>query len=149
MKKIKDIMTREVITVAPDTKVPEIATIFIEKRINGLPVVDENGNLTGVVTQADLIDQNKNLHIPTVISLLDSFIFLENPKKIEKELKKMAGITAGDICSKDIITVNEDDALEDVATIMAERKVDTIPVLREGKIVGIVGRIDIIRSMVK
>lgn len=149
MKKVKDIMTREIITVSPDTKVSELARLFLEKRINGLPVVEKDGELIGIVTQADLIDQNKNLHIPTVISILDSFFFLESPKKLEKELKKIAGLTVGDICSREVITVGEEDSLEDVATIMAEKKLDTIPVLKDGKIVGIVGRIDIISSMVK
>jgi CBS-domain-containing membrane protein len=97
-------MTSPVITVHPDTSVLDLAKLLSEHRINGVPVVDDAGNLVGIVTEADLIDQNKKLHIPSVIFFLDSPIFLESPKKLDKELRKMAGTMAGDICTQDVVT---------------------------------------------
>ncbi len=143
----RDIMTKNVITVSPDTPVSELARLFMVHRFNGVPVVGSDGMLMGVVTQDDLIDQHKKVHIPTVINLLDSVFFLESPDLLDKELKKMTGMTAGDICSKSVVTVTEDTALEEVATIIAERRIHTIPVVDGGRLVGIIGRIDVIRTL--
>lgn len=148
MRRAKDIMTSPVITVHPDTSVLDLAKLLSKHRINGMPVVDDAGKLEGIVTEADLIDQNKKLHIPSVIFFLDSPIFLENPKKLDKELKKMAGTTVDDICTRDVVTVKDETPIDEVASLMAERRINTIPVMREGKMVGVVGRGDLIRSIV-
>ncbi|PXF55925.1 MAG: hypothetical protein C4B57_00260 [Deltaproteobacteria bacterium] len=148
MRRAKDIMTSPVITVHPDTSVPDLARLLSEYRINGVPVVDDAGNLVGIVTEADLIDQNKKLHIPSVIFFLDSPIFLENPKKFDKELRKMAGTTAEDICTRDVVTVKDETPIDEVANLMAEKRINTIPVMREGKMAGVIGRGDLIRSIV-
>ena len=100
-----------------------------------------------VVTENDLIDQSKKIHIPTMISLLDSVIFLESSKKTEKEIQKMAGNTVQDICSEELVTVSEETGLDEIATIMANKKVHTLPVLLEEKLAGVIGKSDIIRSM--
>jgi CBS domain-containing protein len=148
MRRAKDIMTSPVITVHHDTSVLDLAKLLTEHRINGMPVVDDAGNLVGIVTEADLIDQNKKLHIPSVIFFLDSPIFLESPKKLDKELRKMAGTTAEDICTRDVVTVEDETPIDEVASLMAEKRINTIPVKREGKMVGIIGRGDLIRSIV-
>ncbi|MEW6739200.1 MAG: CBS domain-containing protein [Nitrospirota bacterium] len=149
MLKAKDIMTRDVITVKPTTTIEEMARIFIEKKVSGAPVVDDNGDVIGIVTENDLISQNKRLHIPTVVRLFDAFIMLESPSKIEKEIKKMAAVTVSDICVRDVITVAEDTAVEDIATIMSEKKVHLIPVVEGKKVRGIIGKMDIIKGMVR
>jgi predicted transcriptional regulator len=100
-----------------------------------------------VVTESDLIDQTKKVHIPTMISLLDSVIFLESSKKTEEEIKKMSGDTAQDICSDELISVAENTGLDEIATIMSERNVHTLPVIQDNKLVGVIGKSDIIRSI--
>ncbi|BCB96928.1 membrane protein [Dissulfurispira thermophila] len=149
MLKAKDIMTRDVITVKPATTIEELAHIFIERKISGAPVVDDNGDITGIVTENDLISQNKRLHIPTVVRLFDAFIMLESPSKIEKEIRKMAAVTVADICIKDVITVSEETPVEGIATIMSDKKVHLIPVVEGKKVKGIIGKMDIIKGMVK
>ena len=99
MLKAKDIMTTEVITVKPHTTVEELARVLMENHIDGAPVVDDAGNLVGIVTEHDLINQEKRLHIPTVVRIMDAFIYLDSPKKFEEDLKKMVGTKVGDICS--------------------------------------------------
>lgn len=146
----KDIMTREPITVTLETTVEKLAATLWEKGISGAPVVDAGGGLVGVVSESDLIDQNKKVHIPTVVTILDSVIFLENPAKVEKEIRKMAGITVADIYTRDPITIGEDTPLEEVASIMSEKHVHTLPVLNAaGRLVGVVGKRDIIRTMAR
>lgn len=143
----KDIMTTNVITVRMNTPVKELAEILWKNKISGAPVLDEEGTLVSVVTESDLIDQRKKLHIPTMISILDSVIFLESSKKTEKEIKKMAGNTVQDICARELISVSEDTGLEEIATIMSEKRLHTLPVVRDSRLVGVIGKSDIIRSM--
>jgi len=143
----KDIMTNEVITAPSDLSVEKLAVLLWENKIGGAPVVDTAGDLIGVVTENDLIDQAKNIHIPTVISILDSFVFLESPQKMDKEIEKMTGRVVGDICSKEMITVEEDTPFNEVATIISEKKVHTLPVLANGKMIGVIGKSDLIRAI--
>jgi CBS-domain-containing membrane protein len=147
MQTAKEIMSKEVITVGMKTSVSELADILWKNRISGVPVLDENGIVVSVVTESDLIDQTKKIHIPTMISILDSVIFLESSKKTEKEIKKMAGNTVQDICSMELVSVSEETGLDEIATIMAEKSVHTLPVIQDGKLVGVIGKSDIIRSM--
>jgi len=144
----KDIMTREVLVVAPETPVNEFAALLAKNRISGAPVVDADGTLVGVATENDLIDQKKRLHIPTVAAILDAVILLENPFKLDKEFKKMTGTTVADIATSDPITVGEETPVEEIATIMAEKGAHTLPVLTDdGRLVGVVGKTDIIRTI--
>ena len=145
----KEIMSKKVITVKTDTPVSELADLLWKKKIGGVPVVDDQGKLLGVVTESDLIDQNKKVHIPTVLTILDSMIFLENPAKIDKELKKMTGSTVGDIYSTEVVTVSVDTPMYEVATIMANQKVHTMPVVKDDKVLGVIGKADIIRNLYK
>lgn len=144
----KDIMTREVITVQEDTPVAEVAKTLAEKRISGVPVVDEQGKVIGIVCESDLIEQTKRFHLPTVVNLMGYIIFLESGKKVEKEIKKMIGMTAGDIMSRPVHTVSSETSMEDVATLMAEKRIHSVPVVDNGKLVGIIGKKDIVRSLV-
>jgi CBS domain-containing protein len=142
----KEIMTQDVVTVTEDTSVTEVARIFLEKGFNGLPVISETGEVLGVVTNSDLVDQNKRLHIPTVIALFDAVIYRD--KQFKKELEKMTGSLVKDIYTRNPIIASPDTPLEELATIMAEKHVHTLPVVENGKLVGVVGKLDIIRSMV-
>jgi CBS-domain-containing membrane protein len=146
MLKAKDIMTRDVIIVKPDTTIEDLARLFMRHQINGTPVVDDNGNLTGIVTENDLISKNSRLHIPTIVRLFDAFIPL-GTSRLEVEIKKMAAFTVGDICTRDVTTIDDETSVEDIATIMTEEKIHILPVLKEGKLIGIVGKKDLIRSM--
>jgi CBS-domain-containing membrane protein len=146
MLKAKDIMTRDVITVKPTTIIEELARVLVKYQISGAPVVDDNGNLEGIVTENDLIGQNSRLHIPTVLRLFDAFIPL-GTSRLENEIKKMAATTVREICTKDVITVDEEASIEDVASIMTGEKIHLLPVLHEGRLTGIIGKKDLIRGI--
>lgn len=143
----QDIMTKDVITVHPQTPVRELATLLLNHKISGVPVVDEAGKVLGVVTESDLIFQNKKVHLPTAVAILDAFLFLERPEKLEQEMKKIAGSMAGDICSAELISVTPETPLDELATLMAEKKMHTLPVLDGGKLAGVIGKSDIIRTI--
>ena len=147
MLKAKDIMCSSVITVSPDSSVAEVAEIFHDKSIGGAPVVDDEGKLVGIITESDLIDQNKKLHIPTVVAIFDAVIYLESLRKFEKELKKMTGSKVKDLCSSDVVTVDVDTPVNEIASIMADSHFHTIPVLDNALLVGVVGKDDIVKTM--
>lgn len=147
MKTARDIMTQNVVTVKKDQLISDLSKIFMENHFNGVPVLDNDEKVVGVVTQGDLIEQNKNLHIPTVIALFDAVLFLESEKKFEDDVKKLTGSKIEDIYHKNPITVSPDTDLNEITTLMAEKDVHTLPVLDGDKLVGIIGKRDIIRAM--
>lgn len=144
----REIMSTKVITVTPQTPVSELAQILATANIGGAPVVNEEGVLLGVVTESDLIDQTKKVHIPTVVAILDSLIFLERPDRMEKDIRKIAGTVVGDIYSRNPVTVSEETPLDEIATIMAKKHIHTLPVMRDGHVVGVIGKGDIIKTLI-
>lgn len=146
MLKAKDIMTKDVITVKPNTTIEELARTLIKHQISGVPVVDNNGNVKGIVTENDLIGKNSRLHIPTVLRLFDAYIPL-GTSRLERDIKRMASAIVDGICSKEVITVDDEASIEYIATIMTEKKIHLLPVLKEGKLVGVIGKKDIIKSI--
>ncbi len=143
----KDIMRTEITTVPPDMTVEQLGRLFIEKNLSGVPVMDGNGNLIGIVTENDLISQNKQLHIPTVLRLFDAIIPLERAETFEKEIKKMAGRTVEDICTSKLISIKEETTIEEIATIMSEQGAHHLPVLRDGTLVGLIDQHDVIKGI--
>lgn len=147
MQTAKDIMTRDVLTVRPDTTIRELSSILVKNEVSGVPVVDDKGGLYGIVTENDLITRNKRLHIPTVVSFLDAAIYLESSKKFEEEVKRLCATTVKEICARNVISIAEDTTVLDIATIMAEKKVHLLPVVKDGKVIGIVGKRDMVRAV--
>lgn len=145
----QDIMNPEVISVRVDQSLREVAELFLEKNFSGAPVVDTAGKLVGIVTRNDLIFTRKKVRLPRSVAILDAFFVLDSPEKMKREMQKIAGSLAGDICTKDPLTVQPQATLEEVATIMAEKRVHTLPVMDGNRIVGVIGKTDIIRAMVQ
>jgi CBS-domain-containing membrane protein len=148
MMKAKDVMTKNVITVHRETTVRDLAVLFSEHRISSVPVVDDAGDLIGIVSESDLVEQDKSLHIPTVVSIFDWVIYLESGKRFEKELQKMTGQTVGDIFTEQVFSVGPEAPVSEVADIMSSEKVHEVPVVEGKRIVGVIGRIDLIRTMI-
>ncbi len=146
MLKAKEIMTKDVITTNPGATVEELARLLIKHKISGVPVVDDAKNLIGIVTENDLISQNKRLHVPTIIRLFDAFI-LFGSDRMKEEIKKMSAITVSEICTKKVVSITEEASLEEIATIMSEKNIHLLPVLKDKIVVGIVGKADVISAM--
>ena len=146
MIKVKEIMTRDVLSISPSTSTIEAIDLLLENRISGLPVVDDDNKLIGIVTENDLIKKNKRFHIPTIVRLFDAYFLLDSGK-VEDEIKKMVATTVGEICTKKVVSISEDTTLEEIATIMAEQHIHLLPVLKDNEVIGIVGKADVVRSM--
>jgi CBS domain-containing protein len=147
MLRAKDIMTRTVHSVTADTDVEELARLFVTKGVSAMPVLDEAGCLEGVVTETDLVEQDKPLHIPTVISIFDWVLYLESEKNFREEVEKITARKVGEICTREVVTCTPDTPVSEIAALMIEKKAHLIPVVEEKKVVGVVARLDIIRAM--
>ncbi len=147
MPTAKEIMKKKVITLSPEMTVEEAGRLFMEKGISGAPVVDSEGRLTGIVTENDLITKNRRLHIPTILRIFDLYIAVSGRGEMEDEIRKMAAYLVRDIATKDVITISEETGLEDIATIMTDKRIHLLPVMRGGKMVGIVGRHEVLKAM--
>lgn len=147
MLTVADIMTRSVVSIKATTTVREMAGIFDTMHFGTLPVVDDAGNLKGIVTASDLVEQDRPLHMPTVISIFDWVIPLEGEGSLQRELDKITAQTASELASTNVVTVAASDSVSSAAEIMSSKKLHALPVVEGNKLVGIVSRIDIIRSM--
>ena len=148
MLKVKDIMTKKLITVSPEMEIAHAAELLLEKSINGVPVVDRKGNLVGILCQSDLIAQEKKLPLPSLFTLLDGFIPLSSMKHLEKEVQKISATTVAHAMTPNPVTVRPETSVEEVATIMVERNFHTLPVVDKGKLLGIVGKRDILETLI-
>ena len=149
MQKVSDIMSSEVVTVSEDTAVTEAARMLMEHHFNGLPVVDENNSLKGIICQSDIIAQQKKFPMPTFFTLFDGIIPFTSKSHLEKEIQKIAATTVGQAMTADPVTVNPDTDLEEVAELMVNKNYHTIPVVEGDKLVGILGKEDILKTLTK
>ncbi len=143
----RDIMTPHPLSVTVGAKVTEAARLMLEHHFNGLPVVDPGGPLRGVLSQSDLVMQHKKLSLPSYFVILDAIIPLGSPKKFEEEIKRMSAVTVEDAMSDAPRTVTPDTPLEDIASLMVDDKFYTLPVVDNGKLVGVVGKEDVLRTL--
>ena len=142
--KAKDIMTRKVVTVTPDTEVREVARLLTERRISAVPVVDEQGRVLGIVSEGDLVrrpELGTERHPSWWLRLFLS------PEDQAREFVKSHGHRARDVMTRDPVTVDEEASLEDIAELLETRHIKRVPVVHEGRLVGIVSRADLLRAL--
>jgi CBS domain-containing protein len=143
----KDIMTTKVHSVTPETGIEELARQFVATNVNIMPVIDSEGQLVGLVSQSDLVELDRPLHIPTVIALFDWVLYLESEKKFRDEVERITARKVADICSRQVVTCMPQTPVTEIAELMSEKKAHLVPVVKNGQVVGVVGRLDIVRSM--
>jgi len=149
MLNASDIMTTEVIAVKKETTLKELAKLLYENHINGVPVVDDEGKLIGIICESDLIRKDRKLHIPTVVALFDGVFYLESPWKMKKEIQSINATTVEELYIKNVITVDEKTPIDEIATIMTRKKAYTLPVMDGDRIVGIIGKADLLTTLVR
>ena len=145
---VKEIMTSEVITVSTDESVEQCAKLLQEHDISGLPVLNAAGKVAGIITEGDLIRRASRIKAPGYLEILGGLIYLGSPKKFVDELQRAMSLEAGQLMSKNVISVKPEDTVEAAATLMVEKKISRLPVLDDnGKLVGIVSRRDIMSCL--
>jgi CBS domain-containing protein len=146
--KVRDIMTVEVVVAHPDTSVNLVARLMAGRDISGVPVV-EDGRVVGIVTELDLIVRNTRLEPPAFFALLDARIPLETPGHYRERMRHMLGTLARHVMTEKVVSIGPDEELESLAAIMVKRRVNPLPVIEEGRLVGIVSRSDIVAMMAR
>ena len=147
-KTAKDIMTTDVIVAKKDDSIANVATLLIREKIGGLPVVDEENKVVGIISETDIMQKETDIESPRVINFFQGLIFLDDIKKLEDDMKKVAAYKVEDLMSKDIITVNENDSFDYVANVMIKKSINRVPVVdKENFLKGIICRYDIIKAM--
>lgn len=145
---VADVMSRDLVTVQPETSLDQAVRLMADHHVSGLPVVNDDGKLVGVLSETDLMWQQTGAPLPTYIMLLDSVIYLKNPAEYSKELHKALGQWVRDVMTEKVITAQADWSLQRAAQVMHEHKVRRLPVVTEaGQLVGLLTRGDIVREM--
>lgn len=145
---VTDFMSRDVITVNPETAIKEVIQILASQHLGGLPVVDGAGKLVGVISETDLLWQESGITPPPYITLLDSIIYLKNPATYERDLHKALGQTAAEVMTNKPITIAPDKPLSEAARIMHDRRIHRLFVVdAAGHVIGVITVGDIIRAM--
>ena len=144
---VRDLMTHDVISVRTSTSVNDVAKLMHQHDVSGIPVLDDEDRLVGIVTELDMIVRNGRLEMPAFVQILDASIPLEMPGHLRSRMRHILGTRAEDVMTPDVRTVAPDTLVEDLVDLMVKHRVNPVPVLEEGRLAGIVSRSDIIRMM--
>lgn len=141
-------MTKQVITCSADTEIKEAARLMYLNGLSGLPVLDQAERVVGIITEQDLVKIEGRLHLPLTFAFLGSLIYLDDPlngDEIEKQLRALLATKVADLMTKEVVTIPADASLEDLAEIFLQKKINLVPVVADGKLVGIISRADIVK----
>jgi CBS domain-containing protein len=146
---VRDIMVADPATVHPDTPVEEVVRLLRTHELPGLPVVDGDGHCVGIVTEADLVlpDNEGDLHIPHYVNLFGGTVFLEPLGRFESRLRKAFASKASDMMTRHPDTVSPDTAVREAARLIHESGHNRLPVVEDGRLVGVVTRVDVLGAL--
>ena len=145
--KVSDLMTKNVITIPQNATIEDVVKILSSNRISGAPVVDDNGVVIGIISEGDLLYREISPRLPDAINVLDAIIFYSGIKKHNEGFKKILAGQASDIMTREVISVEEDTEITEVARLMLKHNIKRIPVISDNKIKGIISRADVIRKL--
>src|SRR5699024_8365419 len=141
---IKDIMTREVITVKEGDTVEKCAGLLSKHHLSGLPVVDEQNYVIGIISEGDILKHNTEVEIPAFLEILGGIIYLNNANKYFEDVKKSMGRFVKTVMTDDVITIGDNEEVETAAEMLTQQKIKRLPDLNdEGKMDGIEARQDV------
>jgi CBS domain-containing protein len=142
-------MDPDALSVRPDASVEEVARVLGENELVGVPVTDEDGTVVGIVTENDLVigDEEGDLHIPAYVELFGGLVFLGRLRRFEERMKKAVAATAAQMMTADPRTVGPDDDVHDAAHVMVETGHNRIPVVEDGRLVGVISRADVVQAL--
>lgn len=143
--RIEEIMTRDVVTVRPEASVQSAAKLMVDHRISGLPVIDENRSLVGIISEGDLILRQRSSRSWSKRPWWRRFF--DDAEALIVEYQKMAGATVGEVMTRPVVSVSPVFGIETAASILHARGFHRLPVLHDGKLVGIISRGDLVRVL--
>ena len=145
---VAQMMSREMVTVPPQMPVQEVTRLLAQQHVTALPVVDSDGLFVGLITEEDLIVRHANLHLPLYLNVLDGFFPFRGEHQFQEEMRRVLAATARELMNPKPVTVTPATDVADAASLMIERHANPLPVIDGARLVGLIGRRDIIRLMV-
>jgi len=143
--KVKDIMTPVVVSVKESFSLKQVSSFLVQHSVSGLPVVDDGGKVIGVITEGDLI----RAILPTYGEITDEEQLMHNIEKIEEKAMEASKLKVKDIMSAPAVTIGEEAPILKAGALMLARQIKRLPVTREGKLVGVVSRTNVIEELYK
>lgn len=143
---VRELMSKDVITVGPDTPITQIISLLAGQAISGLPVV-VGDKLVGIVSEGDLVMREKPVRTPAAIAFLGALLFVKSFEQTYEELRRHVGATAADVMTKDVITIGPDATVTEAASLILDRDVKRLPVVEGDRLVGILTRKDLVRAL--
>src|SRR3989344_6784677 len=141
--KIRELMTKNVIACEPKTSVKEAARLMYLNGLTGLPVLDEQDKVVGIIPEQDLVKIEDKLHLPLTFGFLGSLVYLDNPlngDEIQKQFGELLATKVEDLMTREVVSISSDVSIENVAEIFLHQKINPVPVIDNGKLVGIISR---------
>jgi len=137
---MNDVMRREFPVAEPGTTIAELARMMVEHRVPGVPIID-NGELVGIVTEADLIQREASVDVPSVIPFLDAVFFFDAGKPFDEELRRVLATTAGELMTSPVVSIKLEATPSELATLMLQRLINPVPVVdSDRRIIGLATR---------
>lgn len=146
----KDVMIKNVIFINKEDKLDEIISVLMQNHVSGVPVIDKDNQLVGMVTEKDLVTKEKGLNISSYMEFMASILFIDGKLLRNVNKKKIETLTAADVMSTPVYAVHLEATIEEIVSLMMNRHINRIPVIdKENKLVGIIGRNDLLPILIK
>jgi len=144
--KVGEIMTKDVMSIGADAPISQVAELLFDYNLTGVPVVDEQKHVIGILTEYDLLSRQDHIHIPTYMKLLSQFKIAKSDKAVQQEISNVQSLLASDIMTRPVVTISEDTDVSEAARIFADERINPLPVVdSNGALVGIISRADIVK----
>ncbi len=141
----KDVMKRQVVFVEVDDVLEKVVSVLMQNHVSGVPVVDKNNQLVGIVTEKDLMTKKMGLNISSYMEFVTSILLVDGKKLLAVSQENVLAMTAGDIMSTPVYSVRQEATIEEIVSLMMNRHINRIPVIdQKNKLVGIIGRNDLL-----
>ena len=148
---VRDLMRTEVPIASPSDSIATVARLLADSGLPGVPVVDANGEIAGIVTEKDLIARQADVQVPTPLPFLDAIFELDGGRDFDEELRHVLAVTAGELMTHPVFNVLDTATLSQVATLMIDEGINPIPVIdnQSRQLIGIVSRADLVRVIAR
>src|SRR5215213_8313508 len=146
---VRDVMRHEVPTASTTTPIAELARLMVEYRVPGLPVIGQ-GELVGIVTEADLIQREATVDMPSIVPFLDAVIVADGGTPFEEELRRVVATTAQELMTSPVISIRDSATVAELATLMLQQGINPVPVVDDARqIVGLATRSGLIELIAR
>ena len=148
---VRDVMDATPVTVREDASIEEVVRALRDHELPGVPVVDGEGRCVGIITEADLVlpGEDGDLHLPHYVELFGGLVFLEPLQRFEAALRKAVAAKASDMMTREPVSIAPDASVEDAARLIHDAGHNRLPVVEDGKLAGVVTRVDVLGALTK